>query len=230
MKSLLHDIFIKEDFESTQVSELTFYKKKSEETIIYYWLVVEVDTLEKVLELQDEWFDTCKNEMNLEDFDKNTSLLIINERTEDEEWKKEVLNIEEDPFQFKKYVLGYNQESLKELKEHCEEGNPESIKKLITDEKVFNDYKENYSDFTWHKLLYTISQKLPFINLNIEIEKGLDSLFTESYEKLEEINLYESFKRIDEELDDVKLSQLEDIEFEDLFASIVKEEHNGNKD
>ena len=224
MKSLIHDIFIMEGFESRQVSELTFYKKKLDETIVYYWLVVEVDTLEKVIELQDDWFETSKKEVNLEDFDKNTSLLIINESTENEEWKKEVLNIEEDPFQFKKYVLGYNQESLKELKEHCEEGNPESIKKLITDDKVFNDYKENYSIGTWHKLLYTISQKLPFINLNIEIEKGLESLFAESYKNLEEINLYESFKRIDDEIDEVKLDQLENIEFEELYKSIIKEE------
>ena len=55
-----------EGFESRQVSELTFYKKKSNETIVYYWLVVEVDTLEKVLELQDDWFKTlhCETHVN----------------------------------------------------------------------------------------------------------------------------------------------------------------------
>ncbi|WP_310991250.1 ABC-three component system middle component 1 [Aequorivita marina] len=223
MKSLIHDIFIKEDFEVTEISNLTFFKKKSEADIIYYWLIVEVDTLQNVIELQDEWFESCKKKMELADFDKNTSLLILTEREDSKEWRKEVLTIEEDPFQFKKYVLGYDQNSLRVLKEKSQNGDSESIIKLMTDELVFNDYKENYSEFTWHKLLYTISQKIPFITLNVETEKGLDNLFAESDESLKQVDLYKSFKRIDEKFDEEKISQLGDIEFDELYSSITKE-------
>lgn len=223
MKSLIHDIFIKEDFEVTEISNLTFFKKKSEEDIIYYWLIVEMNTLQNVIELQDEWFESCKKKMELTDFDKNTSLLILTEREDSKEWRKEVLTIEEDPFQFKKYVLGYDQNSLKVLKEKSQDGDPKSVIELMTDELVFNDYKENYSEFTWHKLLYTISQKIPFIKLNVETEKGLDNLFAESDESLKQMGLYKSFKRIDEEFDEEKISQLEDIEFDELYSSITKE-------
>ena len=135
MRSLIHDIFMTEGFESTEISNLTFYNKKLEKDIVYYWLIAEVEDLSHVIESQDDWFDICKKEMMLDDFDKNTSLLILTERKNIENWKKDVLAIEEDPFQFKKYVLGYDQKSLEELKENSQNGNPESIIKLITNEK-----------------------------------------------------------------------------------------------
>lgn len=220
MKNLIKQLFINEGFTSIDLNSKIFFTKDII-GISYYWLVVQVDSLSTVIDSQDIWFEDCKDNIKLKDFDKNTSLLVLTEIEHSIAWKKEVLLIEEDPFQFKKYVLGYTQDQLRELLSFSTIGEPEAIKNLITNETTFNDYKNSYSEYTWHNLLYTISQKLPFIKLNVTTEKGLDNLFEKLDKNLTKKEVLNDFNFIDERMTTDLMFGIEDLNFEELHSLIT---------
>lgn len=220
MINLIHNIFLNHRFEYQTIGNNHFYKQISEEGVAYYWLIVEVESLVTILDDQNNWFKECKSSIEHSDFDKNTSLLVLLERKETREWKNELVRIEDDPFQFKKYIIGYTKIALEGLLENSDTGNPNLITKLIADEEIFNEYKNSYSEYSWHNLLYTISQKLPFLKLNIASEKGLDNLFEESRNRLSALNFFGQFERIDNSI----TNPTDDISFDDLSSIISKEE------
>ena len=221
MRELVHRIFLKHGFEAQKIVENNFYQKNFDNGVAYYWLVVEVESLSIVLDNQDKWFEECKRVMGFSDFDKNTSLLIIAPRQNNQNWRKELVTIEDDPFQFKKYILGYTQEAFEGLIRNSENGDPNVILKLIANESTFSQFKDSYSEFSWLSLLYSLSQKLPFLELDIKLEKGLDNLFLESKKRIEDLKLYPQFERI-EQL--ISSTSIEDLKFEDLHSIILEED------
>ena len=146
MKNLIRNLFNHHRFELIELDFGDLYISNDDRK--YYWLVLEQSDASKVLELQDEWFEKCKERIDSKDFDKNTSLLILANKDENEIKKQEILLIEEDPFQFKKYVLLHTADILKQLVERTENGKPERILDLIIDEKVFNDYKSKFYEYS----------------------------------------------------------------------------------
>lgn len=118
MKEIINNLFNYHNFEKIDIGKDNLFFKDIHGNIRYYWLIIEVEIFdsELILAFQDVWFEECKKKIKDKDFDKNTSLLIIYKREEIDIVKKHVFKIEEDPFQFKKYVLTYTDDSLVNLK------------------------------------------------------------------------------------------------------------------
>jgi hypothetical protein len=174
MIEIIKNIFEISGFKSQETSSfiLFFFEDKTS-----YWIVKEVETLD-FLEEQDELFDSAKKIAEHDPvFDKNASLLLIQKVSSDtnlNDFKKEILEIEEDPYQFKKQVLIYSESVKDELDEQLLNY---GFTELLVNQNTFKQYKENYPESTWHTLLYRIAQKLPFVPINIEKNKNLSSLF-----------------------------------------------------
>ncbi|WP_417873606.1 ABC-three component system middle component 1 [Xanthomarina gelatinilytica] len=223
MKRIIEKIFSFHDFEKTNFRFGTFFKKNGiENNIAYYWLCVEVEDLNIVLEKQDEWFNDLKEMVEEKNFDKNTSLLILINNIDTT--KRDVLKIEEDPYQFKKHVLSYSNEALENLNEKTNNGDTTKILELLINEDVFKEYKENHDQFTWHNLLFEISQKIPFIKLNIHLENGLDNLFQRSKVNLEKIDLYKKYVQMETILEENNFDDLRGYDYKNFMELINEEE------
>ncbi len=194
----------------------------------YYWLVVELQDLTDVLKKQDEWFEECISIVKTNDFHKNTSLLILVEEEDEPVLMSELFKIEEDPFQFKKYVLPYSIKAFNELKENTGNGEPEAFLKLLYDQATFRDYKENYDGRVWYKLLYSIAHKLPFLKIKVGLEENFESLLYKAKEDLETAGLWEFKEQLDSKLNAGVFENLKEWGAKE-FLELLKQDSNGNK-
>lgn len=124
-----------------------------------YWLIAE--SLE-AYNRQSKIHDQLANGM-LKDypkFEKNTSLLLLVKGAAKYE---DNMNIEKDPFVFKKYVLNYTDEAYAELVGMVEQYN--GIENAVMREEVFKSLVDG-SDNGGAALLYGLMHKLPFIPIN----------------------------------------------------------------
>ena len=74
-----------------------------------YWLIIETDNLSNVIENQSNYFEQARNRINNEWFDKNVSLLILHKVEDFDNNQSLVLEIEENPYLFKKQVILYRE-------------------------------------------------------------------------------------------------------------------------
>ncbi len=230
MKSIINSLFNYHDFIKVEFGFGSLFFKDVKSDIRYYWLVVEVDILDSSLILinQDSWFDECKNLIEDKDFDKNTSLLIINNTTASDIVRQNIFKIEEDPFQFKKYVLTYTDDSLVILKSKIEEVNSERLLNLLVDESIFHEYKESHQNYSWHNLLYNIAHKLPFLKINVAINQNLENLFTKSKDELERKNLTGFLSSFDEVFTEEILETFDEMNEDKVIELLNFNKENGN--
>ena len=121
---------------------------------------------------------------------KNTSLLILSDLDREQLTTDQIVELEKDPFFFKKYVLQHSDGLTLHLLKLLEEKGAKSVSDLIMLPESFNALNEEDGYGTYH-LLYSIVHKLPFIPIKAE-QKGLqpqDFMFstTEEWAALEEI-------------------------------------------
>ncbi len=129
-----------------------------------YWLisfnVIDFD-IQKVL------FDKVMTlSSNFNYIEKNLSLLLLSNIDDEANKNIDVVNIENDKSYFKKYVLEYNQKSVRELLEIMAERNVNSISLLLQEDQFFSQLKDNVIAMSPISLLYGIAHKLPFIPIN----------------------------------------------------------------
>jgi hypothetical protein len=223
MKNLIKDIFINHSFSVTEFDFGDLFIKISDENIKYYWLVVVKEDLPSILAYQDEWFETCQIKVQDKDFNKNASLLILTQLVNANEQKKEVLAIEENPYQFKKLVLLYKDSALSDLLQNSEGGKPGIISNLLVKEEIFQSYKRNLSSYDWHTLLYHIAHKLPFLEINVEVNQNLENLFKKSEENLSNSDLLEFYNDIDQKFDENILVDLGNKNLNELIELLSKQ-------
>jgi hypothetical protein len=224
MKEMIRNIFNEHSFIYSQIEAGDLYIKEND-TIKYYWLIVEIDDLSVVLDKQDEWFDESKRKIEDQNFDKNVSLLILIKRGNLD--TTDIIRIEEDPFQFKKMVLTYTDESLEELKTKSDGGTNQALRSLIVNESVFHNYKENYGDYSWMNLLYDLASKIPFLEIDVMPNQSLTDLLTKCNQLLEATELKSLSEAIEEKFPENILSNLDNMEADDLIQ-IFNIEGNGN--
>ncbi|MBL6448525.1 hypothetical protein JMN32_19600 [Fulvivirga sp. 29W222] len=226
MVDIVDKIFAHQGFSKAK-EELTFgslyYSSVTDSGIgkSYYWIVVLVENIDEILKKQDQWFAECKQKFNFSDFDKNTSMLVLNNYSEDfETWKKKVYKIEEDPYQFKKYVLRFTDEVKSELKRKSKDGEVTELIKLINDEETFKLYKQNHklTEYSWYNLLYGLATKLPFLNLEAIKVTDLENLFEETKKKIEEQGLLNDYQELESKFTEEIMANIDSIELEKLLT------------
>ncbi|SKA64350.1 hypothetical protein SAMN02745213_01525 [Succinivibrio dextrinosolvens DSM 3072] len=98
---------------------------------------------------------------------KNTSLLVLSDLNKEYLSTDEIVELEKDPFFFKKYVLPYSEELSQKLQYLLISHNAKSISDLIMLQESFNALIEEI-DYGMYHLLYCIAHKLPFIPIKAE--------------------------------------------------------------
>lgn len=153
-----------------------------------YWLIIETDNLNNVIEDQSNYFEQAKNRINNEWFDKNVNLLVLHKVENFDNIQSSVLNIEEDPYLFKKQIILYKdteRENLNRAIEAEENTIKDFIENKILDEAIFKIHKENINNNDYESLLYRLAHKIPFIKLNVIQENGLEALTDKNTQKIE---------------------------------------------
>lgn len=153
-----------------------------------YWLVIVADDLTKIVEKQSEYFNLAKEVANNEWFDKNVSMLIIHKVENFDNIQDLVIEVEENPYLFKKQIILYKEIEVKKLNEAIELKEStikDFIEDKILDENTFKKHKENINDNDYESLLYRLAHKMPFIRLNITQENGLETLTDKNKQKIE---------------------------------------------
>ena len=97
-------------------------------------------------------------------FNKNTDLIVVYKLANLSDFKKletDILAIEEDPYHFKKYVLYYidGEENLLSKKTY------EDLKLIISDQSLFEEYKNSPLSPSLYSIAARIYIKLPFLDL-----------------------------------------------------------------
>lgn len=142
-----------------------------------FWGVIE--NHKDVLCIQNSLYSEIKSIINKIGIERNISLLVLNDSDTSGTLSPEnIVEIENDPLFFKKYVLQYRGEAWKYLdKEILSEG--ERLGNILTDKELFASLKEDSKDGSYY-LLYTIVHKLPFVKVAIDEQKDIDSLYLPS--------------------------------------------------
>lgn len=225
MIDLIKDIFQTADFEVFDAGSFFLFTLKDRTS---FWLVKELDSLDFIKDQDELFIEARKAASNNPVFDKNVSLLLLNKVTDDvdlKEIKKQTLEIEEDPYQFKKQVLFYTDTSYEELSVQLLLSD---FKNLLSSQKIFKDYKDDYNVFSWQALLYRIAQKLPFIEITVEQNKDLTSLFDENATIVKRKGLDEINNRVNYVFTEKTASEIKELSADDVFDLLLTEEEKGN--
>lgn len=106
--------------------------------------------------------------------DKNTSLIILLEFDNfNSMLNKCIFDIEENKYNFKKYVITYSKNQLKELQEidKLDGSILENINEVIYSIEDFTDFKLNPTEDSLYSLISKLYIKLPFLKLNSKEEQ-----------------------------------------------------------
>ncbi|MDP3562813.1 MAG: hypothetical protein Q8R83_11625 [Legionellaceae bacterium] len=145
-----------------------------------YWIISQYDgdNINNVLNEQIELFVKTKEIVQEPTFDKNVNLLILNKVPKPEDVQFDILlQIEENPYHFKKSVLYYTDEELKNLDLSIGQSNVlTAIETLILNDEIFEQHKTNFDTNLFESLIYRIAIKIPFIKIRITETNNLKSL------------------------------------------------------
>ncbi|MBN3003077.1 hypothetical protein JW897_04935 [Chromobacterium alkanivorans] len=141
------------------------------------------ETQGKVFKLLGEFFSQSK------DAEKNTTLIFLTESNSSESAaNKEVSDIEEDPYFFKKQVIHYSTNEKKELSELLQGDNSiELLNGVLYDKARFVEFGNGKKD-TLYSIVAKLYTKLPFLTISEMNHKAPDLTKTIS-EKLTESEL-----------------------------------------
>jgi hypothetical protein len=179
MKEILISIFKEFGFFADETSgEALFFQKEGKEKVEYY-LVMFLD--KKGLEQYNSDSLTYVQQLLLakkqaaaaSDIDKNASLLICvefdNYQGDCPRYKNMMLQIEEDEYSYKKYLLPYTAKALESFR--TTETVKDQLNTLVANEENFQQFSEHiYANEAYFFAVQTFL-KLPFLNLVISEDK-----------------------------------------------------------
>lgn len=129
-----------------------------------YWLVSsnidDVADIDKQLQLYNKVIEQTTECKFVE---KNLSLLLLVNLDKKNNVDTDFVQVENDKFYFKKYVLKYNQESVTGLIEMMTQNHVQNICPLLLDDSIFEQFRETANTLSAISLLYSIAHKLTFI-------------------------------------------------------------------
>lgn len=189
-----------------------------------YWLIIETDNLNNVIESQSNYFEQAKNIINNEWFDKNVNLLILHRVESFDNIQSLVLEIEEDPYLFKKQIILYKDTELENLNQAIEVEETtikDFIEKKILDESIFKIHKESINNNDYESLLYRLAHKIPFIKLNISQENGLAALTDNNTQKIESGSYGELNRFIEQNFFHRNMESIDEMESDTIYDLLL---------
>lgn len=102
---------------------------------------------------------------------KNTSILYLSDLTKEQLSTDQIVEIEKDPFFFKKYVFAYSDELAAHLLELMQGKGCKDVSEFIMQPESFYALNEENTYGVYH-LAYSLMHKLPFLPIKAE-QKGL---------------------------------------------------------
>jgi len=217
MLNIINALFEHYGFIGEEIKNGYFYTRKS---VSDYWVVIKED-VDTLLEKQMDYFKECKTLCSEDSLDKNLSMLVLWETAgtiEREQFKRKKMNLEEDPYYFKKYVLGYSMQELHDLKEKIKNDNVvDFIERNIISKETFGLYKPKPFVKEWYSLLYRIAIKVPFLRIKISESQGLESLFAQNDTALKNAGLLPFNNEIMKTMDKYSQEGLKETDALELF-------------
>ncbi|MCH4211390.1 MAG: hypothetical protein LKF70_01110 [Prevotella sp.] len=130
-----------------------------------YWIIANEFDLDK----QEGLLEEVKGIVNDASFLKNISILFVKHQGQVNlsEADDEIIEIENDPYFFKKYVLSYTDDSVNGLLDLL---NRERVGKTMSDILMEDDNFQQMKDeneFGTYHLLYSLGHKLPFLTMSV---------------------------------------------------------------
>ena len=195
MKAFIDQLFLQSNFVafSTENTDAQLFINNGPDGRTSYWITLKRETLD-LLEEQAAPFNKFKGIVSQQDFDKNCSLLLLIERSstlDDQEFKKKILLIEDNPYYFKKYVLCYTAKELEELivarNNRTELG---FLERHMVSRACFDAYKKDPYAENWQSLVFRTALKIPFTKVKVEVKPGLSALFEDNRFQLEAKNVH----------------------------------------
>jgi hypothetical protein len=172
MLNKLESIFHNNDFETVFNKEELKVLKRNDNSKFEYFVIIELNDLSNVLtEKQLAYFEILKKNIADKEVDKNSTLLICFKKEylplQTDVYKK-ILEIEEDPYYFRKLVLPYTQQQLEKIKDI------KNFNQIIEEPTKFEEFKRESASKNLTGSIYEIvSQlyiKLPFFKLPVITE------------------------------------------------------------
>lgn len=186
MNKFIIGLFTRFNYEVVKEADgLSFIKHKD---YADFWIIKDAVNAFK-LEEQETIADKAKTTFNqYREAEKNTSLLVLLEVEQiSEDILDTIIEIENDPFYFKKYVLAYTTKSSKET---IEKFSPENFSSMLMQPESFKALKDEADSSGPYHLLYSIAHKLPFLMTDVQVQDT--SLLSNQYTPSEE--LQDTFK------------------------------------
>lgn len=179
-------------FHDSQILHNSFFAKNMKPEKIDNFLVIELKDQsinDKALQdMLDDYFGYLIIENSQQGIDKNISLLILIEEDSvklNKEFNLFVYDIEEDPYDFKKYVLPYTKSQLFLLKQKTTNENSytDLFQKILSNKDLFLKFKKHTNDeeVLLYDIVAKIFIKLHFLTLQINtlslsnLEKEIES-------------------------------------------------------
>jgi len=215
MINLISRIFDEAGLEEKACAEFKIYALKEQQN---YWIILERDdVVESIIDEQVELFVKAKEIIQKPTFDKNANLLILNKVAAISDIKTDsFLQIEENPYHFKKSILYYTEDELNNLtKKIGDSPTLSSIQSLILEDKVFSRHKISFDANDFESLVYRIAIKIPFIKIRITQTNNLKSL--------EEINQKSVGSNSLNDLLEQNFLALDDEEFNAMTEEVILE-------
>ncbi|KMP94827.1 ABC-three component system middle component 1 [Bacillus cereus] len=215
LKDLLKNIFIENQYSvedySNVLSQFTlskgvsidiesaFFASLKERNKTNYFFVIFIPNdknLLSVLKIQGKFANYLKHKITEQDLDKNMSMIICtkcNQENQDTNLGK-IMEIEEDPYYFKKYVLNYTQIEIDMLIQGFfskkSDLKVESVLlDVLSNNAMYDCYRNDKIKGEVYSIVSKIYIKTPFLKVNVNSTNGLISLQKNINETLEKKGL-----------------------------------------
>ncbi len=179
MELIINSLFEEIGLEAqlTEFGKVHYFKDANQ---FSFWLVIQLADLSTIVENQSKFFTAAKDLLKNEWFDKNANLLILHESVSATSIGKNiVIDIEENPYLFKKQILVYTTNEMQNLTEAIAASNLSTKKffeqKLLSN-SIFEQHKSNLNNNAFESLLYRVAHKVPFLNIKVAQKDGLSAL------------------------------------------------------
>ncbi|PVD50143.1 hypothetical protein DC498_21245 [Terrimonas sp.] len=228
MINLISRIFEEAGLEEKANTDFKIYALKEQQN---YWVIVQYDDLDKIISEQIELFVKAKEIIQEPTFDKNANLLVLNKVDAISNIKPEsLLQIEENPYHFKKSILYYTEVELKNLSDTIGDSIAlPTIESLILTDTIFEKHKMYFDANDFESLVYRMAIKIPFIKIKITQTNNLKSLEEINKKSVENNQLNDLLEQNFFSLSDEDFSAMTDEAILEKLKSVLPDENQQNQ-